>query len=248
MNIKLTVILGSIFIFGILENLFPFFTYQEGFFKRISPNFGLGLLNAIATNLVTVFLLKWVWQQNVWAGLFHQIQPIWLGGILSILLLDLYMYFWHRLMHTWPLAWRFHAVHHTDLSMNVSTAYRFHAGEIISSYATKIFLIWLFGIAPIHLFIYELAFMVVIVFHHSNWAILYQLDKVLSYFIVTPNYHRVHHSQIVEETNSNYASLLTIWDRIFQSFRYRDNPEDIKLGLSEDYERLNLLKLLTLPF
>lgn len=248
MSGKLAVIFGSILIFGILENLFPFFNYKQGLINRMASNFGLGVLNAIAASLTTVWLSKWLQQQTTWHGLFHNIQPIWLVGILSILILDLYMYFWHRLMHTWPLAWRFHAVHHTDRSMNVSTAYRFHAIEVIVSYFPKILLIWILGIAIQPLLIYELAFISVIVFHHSNWALGYQCDRFLSYFIVTPNYHRVHHSQIVQETNSNYASLLSVWDRIFQSFQYRNDPENIKLGLTDEAKKLNLISLLSLPF
>ncbi|MBE9227966.1 sterol desaturase family protein [Phormidium sp. LEGE 05292] len=248
MSGKLVVIVGSILIFGILENLFPFFTYKQGLINRMGTNFGLGVLNAIATSLTTVWLSKWLQEQTTWQGLFQGIQPVWLVGILSILILDLYMYFWHRLMHTWPLAWRFHSVHHTERSMNVSTAYRFHAVEVIVSYLPKILLIWFLGIAIQPLLIYELAFICVIVFHHSNWALGYGCDRFLSYFIVTPNYHRIHHSQIVEETNSNYASLLTIWDRIFQSFRHRNDPENIKLGLSEEAKEFNLITLLSLPF
>jgi sterol desaturase/sphingolipid hydroxylase (fatty acid hydroxylase superfamily) len=151
-------------------------------------------------------------------------------------------------MHTWPLAWRFHAVHHTEQSMNVSTAYRFHAIEVVASYLPKILLILLLGIPIPALLIYELAFIFVIVFHHSNWALNYQCDRLLSYFIVTPNYHRIHHSHIVQETNSNYASLLTVWDRIFQSYQHRKDPENIKLGLSETAQEVNLINLLRLTF
>lgn len=248
MSDKLIVIFGSILIFGILENLFPFFTYKQGLINRMATNFGLGVLNAIAASLSTIWLSKWLQQETNWQGLFQNLQPLWLVGILSILILDLYMYFWHRLMHIWPLAWRFHAVHHTEQSMNVSTAYRFHAIEVIASYLPKIFLIWFLGIPIQALVIYELAFIFVIVFHHSNWALSYQYDRILSYFIVTPNYHRIHHSQIVQETNSNYASLLTIWDRIFKSFQDRSDPENIKLGLTEKAKELNLISLLSLPF
>lgn len=248
MDAKLTAVLGSIFIFGILENLFPFFQYKQSFAKRISHNFALGLLNAIATSLTTILLLKWVWQQNIWLGLFQGIKPLWLVGILSFLLLDAYLYFWHRLMHVWPIAWRFHRVHHTEMSMNISTAYRFHTVEVLLSNLPKIFLILLFGIRPIHAVIYELAFTIIVVFHHSNWHLPYRVDQALSYLIVTPNYHRLHHSQIVKETNSNYASLLTIWDRLFWSFRDSSNPQLIKLGLVEETRELDFLRLLKLPF
>lgn len=248
MDWKLTVVLGSIFIFGILENLFPFFHYKQSLFRRVSTNFSLGLVNAIATSLTTTFLLKYVWTQTDWAGLFQFIkQPI-LLVIISFLLLDIYMYSWHRLMHTLPIAWRFHRVHHTERTMNISTSYRFHAVEVLLSQLPKICLILLFGIAPIFLLVYELIFTINLAFHHSNWAIKFEIDRVLTYLIVTPNYHRVHHSQIIQETNSNYGSILSVWDRLFKSFRYRRNPQNIKLGLIEEPRELNLLKLIRLPF
>lgn len=248
MDAKLTAVLGSIFMFGILENLFPFFQYKQSFYKRISHNFALGVLNAIATSLTTILLLKWVWQQNIWLGLFQGIKPLWLVGILSFFLLDAYLYFWHRLMHTWPMGWRFHRVHHTEMSMNISTAYRFHTVEVLLSNLPKIFLIWLFGIRPIHAVVYELVFTIIVVFHHSNWHLPYRVDKVLSYLIVTPNSHRLHHSQIVKETNSNYASLLSVWDRVFQTFGYSRNPQTIKIGLIEETKELGVVRLLKLPF
>jgi len=249
MNWKLTAILGSLFIFGILENLFPFFADKKSFFKRISTNFSLGLLNAIATSLTTTLLLRWVWTQTAWIGLIKvSIQQPLIVGILSFLLLDLYMYSWHRLMHTLPIAWRFHRVHHTDRSMNISTAYRFHAVEVLFSHLPKIFLIGLLGITPHILFVYELIFTVSLVFHHSNWALPFKIDSFLTHFIVTPNYHRIHHSQNVKETNSNYGSLLSLWDKIFNSFRTHKNPQTIKIGLREEAREINLINLLKLPF
>ncbi|MFB2969714.1 sterol desaturase family protein [Aerosakkonema sp. BLCC-F183] len=248
MDAKLTALLGSLFIFGILENLFPFFQYKQSFSRRVTHNFVLGIVNAIASSLTIVLLLKWVWQQNIWLGLFAGIKQTWLVAILAFLILDLYLYFWHRLMHTLPVAWRFHRVHHTEMEMNISTAYRFHTMEVLVSNLPKVFLIWLFGIEPIHAAIYELLFTIVVVFHHSNWNLPYKVDKFLSYLIVTPNYHRIHHSQIVKETNSNYASLLSVWDRFFKSYRYSKNPESIKIGLVEYPRELNFVKLLKLPF
>lgn len=248
MNSKLTVVLGTVFIFGILENLFPFFTYKTNFIRRVSTNFLLGLFNAIATSLTIVFLLKLVWQQTTWSGLFQGMQPAWLVGILSILILDAYLYFWHRFMHVWPLAWRFHRVHHTERTMNISTAYRFHAVEVILSNLPKVFLIWLFGISPTNVLIYESLFTVVVGFHHSNWALPEQVDRFLSYLIVTPNYHRIHHSQLVQETNSNYASLLSFWDRLFSTYWFNKNPQSIEIGMVEESRELNIRQLLTLPF
>jgi sterol desaturase/sphingolipid hydroxylase (fatty acid hydroxylase superfamily) len=248
MNSAFPLMLGCLVLFGILENLFPFFAFKQSWISRISTNFALGILNAAITALVFAALLKWVLPQTHWSGLFHGLQPVWLIGVVSFLLLDIYRYGWHVLMHMWPLGWRFHRVHHTELTMNISTAYRFHFVEVLFSNFPRVFLIWLFGINPVCVFIYEAAFAAVEVFQHSNWAIPLKVDRVLTYLIVTPNFHRVHHSQIVKETNSNYSSLLTIWDRLFGTYRYIRNPRTLKIGLVEEPRPLDIRKLLTLPF
>ncbi|MBW4548497.1 MAG: sterol desaturase family protein [Symplocastrum torsivum CPER-KK1] len=248
MNSAFPTILGCLVLFSVLENLFPFFTFKQSWTSRISTNFAIGLLNAAITYLVFAALSKWVFPPIHWSGLFHGIQPHWLVGIISFLLLDIYRYGWHVLMHMSSLGWRFHRVHHTERTMNISTAYRFHFLEVICSNFPRVFLIWLFGINPVCVFIYDVAFAAIQVFQHSNWAVPLNVDKVLTYFIITPNFHRVHHSQIVKETNSNYGSVLSVWDRLFGTFRYIRHPQTIKIGLSEEPRQLNLLDLLTLPF
>lgn len=248
MNWKLTVLISCLVIFGIFENLFPFFTYKQRWSRRVATNFCIGAVNSVVTNIALASLLGWVGHQKIWLGLLHGIQSPWLAGILSFLLLDVYRYFWHVLMHKLPLGWRFHRVHHTELALNTSSAYRFHPIEVVFSYLPMVFLIWLFGISPTYAIAYELAFVAVEVFQHSNWALPLKVDRVLTYFIVTPGYHRVHHSQIVKETDSNFGSLLTIWDRIFGTFCYIRNPKRIKIGLIEEPRQLSMVDLLTLPF
>ncbi|MFM6122986.1 MAG: sterol desaturase family protein [Sphaerospermopsis kisseleviana] len=178
----------------------------------------------------------------------YDINSPWLHFILSFLVLDWYMYTWHRLIHSLPLGWRFHIVHHTDRWMNISTAYRFHTLEVIVSNIPKIGLIYLLGIIPNAWILYESVFSVSLVFHHSNFALPFKIDKLLSYFIVTPNYHRAHHSQLRKNLNSNYASLLTIWDIIFKSSAYPSKPEIIQLGIAEETKDFNFISLLQLPF
>jgi sterol desaturase/sphingolipid hydroxylase (fatty acid hydroxylase superfamily) len=163
------------------------------------------------------------------------------------LLLDIYMYLWHRSMHRLPLAWRFHRVHHTDRSMNVSTAYRFHPIEIVSSSFPKLLLIWVLGITSNIVLIYELVFTAVVALHHSNVRLPTWLDRSLAYAIVTPNYHRIHHSQVVTETNANYGSVLTWWDRILGSYRDLAVVENIQLGVSDEERELNIWQSLLLP-
>lgn len=248
MNWKLVVILSSLLIFGSLENLFPFFQFKQPFLRRVSINLALGLLNTGLTSLTVIAALSWIWQQTTWQGYFLALPWPWLRFILSFLLLDAYMYAWHRLMHTSAWGWRLHQIHHSDRAMNTSTAYRFHALEVLLSNLPKLSLIWLFGITPTHLLIYEIIFAAALIFHHSNWALPLRIDRALSYVIVTPNYHRAHHARLLSGMRSNYASLLTVWDILFHSVRYPAAPEAIKLGIPGVNKEFTLLQLLTLPF
>jgi sterol desaturase/sphingolipid hydroxylase (fatty acid hydroxylase superfamily) len=247
----LPILLVSLLVFGILETLFPFFTYKQRWTSRISTNLSLALLNSAVSKLPMLWILGWIWspeQQKIWPGLFHYIPSPWVAGVLSFLMLDIYRYGWHCMMHFWPIGWRFHRLHHSDLAMNTSTAYRFHLLEVLASYVPMVISVWLFGIQPIYVFIYEVLFVIIQVFQHSNWALPRNVDRRLAYVIITPNLHRVHHSQIVKETDSNFGSLLTIWDRIFGTFRYHRDARKIDIGLVEYPRPLNVLDSLAIPF
>lgn len=241
-------VVSTVITFGLLENLFPFFIFQQSFEQRVYTNVVLGLINVLINNFTIVLLLTWVWQQTLWLGFFHYFNSSLGKFILSFLLLDAYMYIWHRLMHTFPITWRFHRVHHTERLMNTSTAYRFHPVEAILSNLPKLFIIWLFGIRLNHLFFYEILLACGLVFQHSNLYIPLKLDKYLSYIVVTPNFHRAHHSQSLQEAQSNYSSFLTIWDKLFKSYYYPQIPQNIKLGLVQQNKELNVFNLLKLPF
>ena len=247
-ELKLSIILASIVIFGLLEHLFAFYEFKTTWQKMTLKNFALGIFNALFTSLLLTGLLAWIWQQNLYIGPFLSLENSILVGSLSFLILDCYMYFWHRTMHETKLGWLFHQVHHSDLVMNSSSAYRFHLIEVFFSNLPKFLIVFLLGIAPLHYFIYELAFTIIIIFHHSNWALNQKIDWLLSKFIVTPNLHRVHHSKIPAETNSNYSSVFIIWDKLFKSFQFRTNPEKIKIGLKQYPKDLSLIELFKLPF
>jgi sterol desaturase/sphingolipid hydroxylase (fatty acid hydroxylase superfamily) len=233
MTVKLVLLITTVAILLILENKLPFFRFQNSVGSRITANFGLGAINSILASIWTIAIAQFVVLPQIDRGLVAAISNPVIAGILSCLILDLYMYLWHRSMHQLPLAWRFHQLHHTDRSMNVSTAYRFHPIEIISSSIPKLLLIWSLGISSDFVLIYELVFTVVVALHHSNLAIPGSIDRVLSLVIVTPNLHRIHHSQVVAETNSNYGSVLSWWDRLFRTNNDRHDVINIQLGLSE---------------
>ncbi len=234
MTVKLVLLIATVASLLILENKLPFFRFQNSLGSRVVANFGLGAINSILASIWTMAITQFVMLPQIDRGLVAAISNPVIAGILSCLILDLYMYLWHRSMHQLPLAWRFHQLHHTDRSMNVSTAYRFHPIEIISSSIPKLLLIWSLGISSNFVFIYELVFAVVVALHHSNLAIPKSIDRLLSMVIVTPNLHRIHHSQVVTETNSNYGSVLNWWDRIFRTNNDRPDVINIQLGLTDE--------------
>ncbi|HEY9905035.1 MAG TPA: sterol desaturase family protein [Candidatus Sericytochromatia bacterium] len=246
-QLDLPIIFLSLLIFGILEVLFPYFSFKQRWSRRITINFALGITNAGITRIALAGLYTWAFTTSNTPALFRFLSPV-SAGVLSFLLLDIYRYGWHIMMHLWPIGWKFHRVHHCELTMNISTAYRFHAIEVLVSNFPIVFLVWLFDIDLIPFLIYGSLFAAVEAFQHSNWALSPKVDKFLRYFIVTPEHHRVHHSQIVRETDSNYGSLLTIWDRLFGTFCYVRDTKKINIGLEEAPKPLKFTDLLTLPF
>jgi len=149
----------------------------------------------------------------------------------GFILFDLWMYAWHMANHKIRFLWRFHRTHHSDIEMDNTTALRFHPGEIVFSSLARLVVIAFIGIDFAVLFVYGMSLQVVILFHHSNIGLPEKWDRLLRALVVTPNMHRVHHSQEGFEFNSNYSSIFSLWDRIFGTFRKRDNTLTIKFGL-----------------
>lgn len=230
--------LGVLVALLLWETASPFFQFPKGR-KRVRHGFRnvlLGILNAATTTLVFVGLW-WTaasWTESHSFGLLHLLTlPVWIEWIIAILLFDAWTYYWHRINHRIPFLWRFHRVHHSDPHMDVTTANRFHTGEIVMSSVLRIPLIILLGASIEQLALYELLMFAVVQFHHANISVSAKWDRILRLFIVTPYMHKVHHSRWQPETDSNYASLLSIWDRIFRSFRMNEKPESLRLGLDE---------------
>jgi sterol desaturase/sphingolipid hydroxylase (fatty acid hydroxylase superfamily) len=143
------------------------------------------------------------------------------------------MYWWHRMNHRVPFLWRFHRVHHADARMDVSTALRFHPGEIVLSAALRLVVTAAIGAELWQMALYEAIATPIVAFHHSNINLPRRVDDALRWLLVTPWMHWVHHSRLRAETNSNYASVLSVWDRIFGSYRLRPDPDAIEFGLVE---------------
>ena len=222
------------------ESIHPFFAFFKGHVRdrlhHAWRNILMGIINAFMIS--AVFIALWLWAAEVAEdkslGLLYWIQlPAWAHAVFAILMFDFWTYWWHRFNHEIPFFWKFHRVHHSDAKMDVTTANRFHFGEIFFSSSFRIPLILIFGAKIWHLALYEAIMFPIVQFHHANIGIREWTDRFLRLLIVTPAMHKVHHSRMLKETNSNYTSLLSIWDRMFGTFRLRRNPHEIHFGLEE---------------
>ena len=199
-------------------------------------NLVLGIFNALVIGLI--FVALW-WTAAEWArahdfGLLNWLDlPNWTQVVGAFLFFDAWMYLWHRLNHRVPFLWRFHRTHHSDPKMDVTTASRFHLGEIVLSSILRVPVIALLGLELWHLALYETAMFTVVQIHHANIALPKWLDRSLRLLIVTPFMHKVHHSRWQPETDSNYSSLFSFWDRLFGTFRARVDFSAFQFGLEE---------------
>lgn len=224
----------AFFVFLLLESLFPLFQNRKGRWIHGVKNLFVFFVNSILISLlfstITVIVLDYS-RESDWglSGLLHM--PDGLRYVLLFLLFDGWMYVWHRLNHEVKFFWRFHRMHHTDPAMDVTTALRFHTGELILSSVIRLGVFLLLGMDVRVLLVHEVVMMPVIYFHHSNWLMPEKVDRLLRSLIVTPRMHWVHHSNFQPETDSNYGTIFSFWDRIGRSFRLRKDPENIQYGV-----------------
>ena len=235
-----------------LEGLLPLHLGRSRRLTHGFANFGLALINAVvfqACGAALVVATEFS-QSHHWGLLTILGGPTWLRWVMAILLIDLWQYLWHRINHQFHWLWRFHAVHHSDAEMDVTSGVRFHSLEIGFSFLARLLVLPLLGVTVPQLLLYEALSLPVILFHHSNLRITERLDRWLRWIIVTPGMHQVHHSRWQPETDSNYASFLSVWDRLLGSFRLHPNPETIQLGLDgwQPSEWRNLFGMLRTPF
>ena len=229
------IIAGSLIILSVFERISPFFSGRE---FKVSHTFNNLLLGGL-TGFIGVFftggpvpaLDSGYFKAHGVLGLVP-IPPN-LFFFVCIVVFDFWMYVWHRLNHENPVLWRFHRVHHSDPKVDASSGVRFHPGEIILSWIVRIPIIFLVGIPLRFVLAYEILMAPFIFFHHSNIRFPERLDNAYRLFFASPHMHRIHHSVKQAETDSNYGSILSFWDRIFRSIRIRPDPENINQGLPE---------------
>ena len=218
----------------VLEQLIPAAANHGGRARHTVTNLGLGLLNGVGIGLVAtpvlVIMISWIERRNF--GLARMVDMPWLG----LLLFDGWMYAWHRANHKVGLLWRFHRLHHedvvslaarpeksdgVDIAMDVTTTVRFHPVEIALSTLARLIVMPLLGLTIGDLFFYEALMFPVILIQHGNIRFPEWLDRPLRLALATPAIHRIHHSEMRVEQDSNYGSVLSIWDRIGGTFRLR---------------------------
>jgi sterol desaturase/sphingolipid hydroxylase (fatty acid hydroxylase superfamily) len=166
--------------------------------------------------------------------------PGWLKIIFGILILDFTLYVWHLLNHVVPLFWRFHRVHHSDMNMDVSTASRFHIGEILMSGLVRMMVVYSFGISFITYMLFEMMVNLSIQFHHSSIRINPVFEKIWILFFVPPSMHRVHHSVKITERDSNYGVLFSFWDRFLGTLTWGIDQSKILIGIGSHRKFKNL--------
>ena len=180
-----------------------------------------------------------------WLGI-----PTFAAAGLGLLLLDYTMYAWHRLNHRVAFLWRFHRVHHTDLDLDATTAFRFHFGEIAFSVAFRAAQVAVIGAAPIIVLVYEIVMNAATEFHHSNLRLPLGWERAVNLVLVTPRMHGIHHSVVEREANANWSVIFPWWDRLHRTLRL-DVPQDaITIGLPafRAPEELTFRTLMLMPF
>jgi sterol desaturase/sphingolipid hydroxylase (fatty acid hydroxylase superfamily) len=238
--VKLSVFLGLLFLLDLLEVFLPLRAHTRSL-RRWFSNFGMiAISTALLRLCIPIAAFHFIW----W--------PSGLEIILTLIAMDFAIYWQHRTFHYSNLLWRAHRVHHSDTEFDVSLGIRFHAFEILPSMLFKLLMIAVLGAAPIAVLLYESLLLGFSLFTHANIKLPNQLDVVLKKLLVTPNFHRVHHSVYREETDSNYGNILSCWDRMFRTYRplAHDEQTQMTIGLPEfrSPSEQGLLSLLLQPF
>jgi sterol desaturase/sphingolipid hydroxylase (fatty acid hydroxylase superfamily) len=221
--------------------------------ERWPANFGLTVLNVVVLSFQPISLLAAAyWAEVHHVGLLHLLAlPAWLVVVATLLLRAFISFATHWLMHKVPIFWRLHRVHHLDTELDVSSTVRFHPLEFLAGTLPGAPMVMAFGLSPWVLMVYEVLDAAVTIFSHANLCLPWRLERLLRYAVVTPDLHRVHHSSLQPETDSNFGAVFPVWDLVFGTFRVRAREDQgtMRLGLDEVRDRRanGLLWLLVSP-
>jgi sterol desaturase/sphingolipid hydroxylase (fatty acid hydroxylase superfamily) len=259
MNNEVSIRLGFFFAVLILVALWERVAPRRtlGYSKKVRwiNNLGIVFLNSLAVRLlfpVVAVGMAFLAQERGW-GILNRIElPYWMVAAFAVVWMDLAIYLQHVMFHALPALWRIHRMHHTDLDYDVTTGLRFHPIEIVLSMGIKLGVVALLGPPPAAVIVFEVLLNATSMFNHGNIRLPSVVDKVLRLILVTPDMHRVHHSIVRRETDSNFGFSIPWWDRLFGT--YRSQPamghEGMTIGLEafRDSKMLSLPWLLAIPF
>jgi sterol desaturase/sphingolipid hydroxylase (fatty acid hydroxylase superfamily) len=254
-RIRLGIFLGTFIAMVLLEMAAPRRRRRQSKATRWGINLGLTVINLVVARFTlgaAAYATAMYARQHGWGLLNNVGWPRWATFLFAILALDLAIYLQHVTFHVLPVFWRLHRVHHADLDYDVTTGLRFHPFEIIVSMIYKVALVSALGPEPWAVVAFEALLNASSMFHHSNVRLPAALDRVLRCLIVTPDMHIVHHSAVVHETNSNFSFCVSLWDRLFGTYRAAPaaGPVDVTIGVEDlrDPSAVGLASMIMLPF
>jgi sterol desaturase/sphingolipid hydroxylase (fatty acid hydroxylase superfamily) len=212
---------GAVILLGAIEYLAPQLPGNADRSRRWFTNFGLGLLNGlIASSVPAATVASAWWAHRSGVGLLNVLAaPWWVALILTVLARSLTQYVFHVISHKVPLLWRLHRVHHSDVHLDVSSALRNHPLEMTANIAFTAFVVAAFGLSPVVLAVFEIADLFANILTHANIRIPNAVDRLLRLLFITPALHRLHHSPLQVETDSNYGNVFSFWDRACGTYR-----------------------------
>jgi sterol desaturase/sphingolipid hydroxylase (fatty acid hydroxylase superfamily) len=223
----------------VLERLWPQDKRALPDMKRWGRNGGLGLVNAVLSSLLVV-------PASLWAASVET--PYSVGMVPGILLLDAWIYWWHRANHEIPFLWRFHQIHHFDRFLDSTSAVRFHFGEVFLSALVRVPVIIVLGLSIETVIMFEILMLAASLFNHSNITLPPKVERALSWVIVTPSIHWVHHHAARADTDSHYATIFSLWDRLWGSRSQTIRNSKMVIGVEGQKADLTLWALLWRPF
>ena len=255
--IRLGVFVGLFLLFAGLETLAPRRARNLPRARRWTTNIAVTIIDSLTLRAMAVFLPFLAVGAALDAdakgwGLFNHLDwPFWAEGALVVLILDFAIWGQHLITHKVPLFWRFHRMHHADRDLDVTTAVRFHPVEVAASMLLKIGLVYALGPAAWAVLLFEVILNGTALFNHANLRLPDRMDRAARLVLVTPDMHRVHHSILRDDHDSNYGFALSVWDRIFGTYRRQPAKglDGMAVGLEwQDNRPAQLGWSLLLPF
>ena len=246
------ILVGGITVFWLIENAFPLFNFTYKKWHHAGINGFLTLTTIIINFSLAFILLKtsdWTIANNFGVLQWLPPMPLWLYALIGLLLLDLIgAYLVHLIEHQVKFLWRFHLIHHTDTWIDTTSANRHHPGESVIRFVFTTLGVLIVGSPMWIVFLYQTLSIVSTQFTHANVSLPKKLDAFLSYFIVSPNMHKVHHHFTLPYTDSNYGNIFSVWDRLFGTFMSLPKEEiiygiDTYIDPKENNQLENLLKI-----